>query len=263
MSPALDSKHFRILVIEDLYYEYAAIESAIEDVVPDCTFVGAQSVAEAEGILEEETQVDLIILDWRLGKDSEDGDALLEPNRAWHRRRPPVIVCTALPNVNEQNAYDVGASAFVGKLDEAATEKLQEAVTGILLGEAHSVVRPTEAEGDMMATVDNKPEAAKSAGKPLDKRRMEEEPDSPVGTRHIARILARCTGALEVLLMLSATGSFDRRQSVLEATGEESFLETITELCRCDLVVVKGMEFSLTERGEKVVEKLRRWSQER
>ena len=44
MSPAGELKHHQVLVVEDLNHEYIAITTAIEEVMPRCTFIEAKNI---------------------------------------------------------------------------------------------------------------------------------------------------------------------------------------------------------------------------
>lgn len=263
MSPAIEPKQHQVLVIEDLEHGYVAITTAIKKVIPHCNFVEAKNIRDAESILEEEGLFDLIVLDLKLEEGSEEGLALLEPDRVWHQYGIPVIVYTAVSNVElPQAAYEVGVIAYIRKLDEASTQELQMAVTRILEGEVRIVAPSRPLEDGIGLTGKQFEEELVKAVKPLQEKikkiGMEDKVDPLKGSLDIARVLAGCVGALEAMLMLATNGSATSDQLVDEAIREDNLLGTIAELRKCDLVIVSGREVLITERGKKVVEKLRR-----
>jgi response regulator RpfG family c-di-GMP phosphodiesterase len=257
MSPFVETKHDQVLVIEDLAHQYVAITTVIQDVLPDCRFVLAKNIRDAEFILEKvENPFGLIIMDLKLGEGSEEGLALLGSERLWHRQRTPVIVYTAVSNIEfSKVAYDMGVKKYIFKLDVESTQKLQMAVTRMLEGEARigTPSRPLEYDIGLSGKQIEKPLQEK-----IKKIEIEEEVDLLKGSRDIALVLAGCVGALEVMLMLATTGSTTSDQLVDEAIREDNLLGTIAELRKCDLVIVSGSEVFITERGKRVVEKLRR-----
>ncbi len=268
MSPAGGSKPHQILVVEDLDYEFMAITAAIEEVVPKCSFVSARDIREAESIIRKHGgQFDLIVLDLKFGEGSEGGLALLEPDRVWHQYQIPIIVYTAVTNVEVPRAtYEVGIKVCVRKLSALSTQELQMAVTGILQEELR-IDSPSVRLVDRVDLASEKQleEALEKAVKPLHERikSMWAEQDELIQPRDIARVLVECASALEVILMLASTGPATSKQLVDEVIGEENLLETIAELRRCDMIVVEGMEVSITEKGRRVVDRLRQWRKER
>ncbi|MHC4461820.1 MAG: response regulator [Planctomycetota bacterium] len=269
MSPAGESKLHQVLVVEDLDHEYVAITTAIGAVMPSCTFVEAKNVGEAERILEkEESRFDLIVLDLKLGEGLEGGLALLRPERVWYRRQIPVIVYTAVSNVElPQAAHEVGVMVYIRKLGAASTWELQIAVTRILEGVARIAAPSALLENGVGLTGKQFEGGVEKVRKAPQERFKKLWTDKGVGalagTWDIARVLVRCAGALEVMLMLADEGPLTGGQLVAEAIEEENLLETIAELRKCDLLEVRRTEVFLTEKGRKVVTKLRGWRKER
>lgn len=76
---------------------------------------------------------------------------------------------------------------------------------------------------------------------------------------NIARVLIRLPSALEIMLMLEDVKAATKEQLIAEVIDEKSFLETITELYKQELITVRGPKILITEKGHSIVEKLRKY----
>jgi len=147
------SRHHRILIVDDLPGERDAIRTAIEAIAPGCEFVDAATFGEAERCLREDLiPFDLAIVDIRLAHDEEGLNLIRGKDAAFQKRRQiPVIFYTAYPTVKSAcEAYEAGASAYLPKL-ETTTEQFQEKVKELLERRKEREEAPRQMEAQRIA----------------------------------------------------------------------------------------------------------------
>lgn len=131
-----EARPYRVLVVDDLSHERQAIIAAIEQAVPTCEFIEADSVPSAEAIIKEQAEpFDLAVIDLRL-EDDVEGLKLFGPKNPIHPMllQTRIIVLTAYPSWQTAcKAYESGASTYLSKLDPDSTEKLQQKARQLLL----------------------------------------------------------------------------------------------------------------------------------
>ena len=125
---AQEPRAYRILIVDDLPHERAAIRAAIAQGVGECRFVEADSVEAAERVLRDEAfPFDLAAIDLKLPEDTEGLTVVGIIKQVLRRHsQTRVIVLTAWPSVETTcAAYEAGAAAYLDKGDKDSTAKLQ------------------------------------------------------------------------------------------------------------------------------------------
>lgn len=138
----------------------------------------------------------------------------------------------------EESEYTLPFHDIAIDVPEALDQKLRSLlVIGILGGERHSV----RAAGRVS------PQGSSYAARELQ-----------LTTREIARTLVRSQGALEALLLVADKGPTEVDRVAREAIPAATVFQVIADLSKSDLISVVGKTVTLTQRGNTVVEKLRR-----
>ena len=88
------------------------------------------------------------------------------------------------------------------------------------------------------------------------------ENDGP-SLRQVARVLLTCTGALEIILMLADVGPTSTEDLVPAVVDDDTLIQAVAELRRCELVSLEGKTVTLTDRGRSAVAKLRKSSEKK
>jgi DNA-binding NarL/FixJ family response regulator len=130
-----EEQPYRIIIVDDVRAERVAVKAAIRRVAPNSIFTEADSLDAAKRVLRDaEEPFDLAVIDLRLWEDAEGlqlVDAIQQVLGRYSQTR--VIVLTALQDYRlVREAYRMGTSSFISKLEDNSTQILQEEVKNLL-----------------------------------------------------------------------------------------------------------------------------------
>ena len=122
----------RLLLIDDHPLIHVALRALLADFDPPVDLVGAESGAQAEGLLAAGPLPDLIMLDLELEDGAEDGFALLDQLRDAHPGLPIVCLSGGSQMADVIRAIDQGAMGFIPK--HVAPDEFKQALLLVVGG---------------------------------------------------------------------------------------------------------------------------------